>query len=320
MVLPAAVAAELGLPEAIALATDAGEGYIGCGPDAPLLDGLTASVRAPAPVTSVAWQAEPPKLASATYVAGGFAWAAEADVRYEGLTFVAAHAGTTSEPDGEVMAAITRLITGHDPRVIDEREARGATGAATVIARRAGEAIGPRLEEVGVAVARRRDRERGRIDEYLRSLVDEAQRPRRQVAREAIEARVAALRAEHASKLRDLASRYTLRVRLEPVALVAFAVPVTSVQQPPTQRSSWSCSRENTSNFTSFSFSWLQVTIPAAASVVEDRRQIARADSAVGPTIKRWSPHRCTALAQVLGSPIGMSSPPWTRATRRRLS
>ncbi|MBA3391190.1 MAG: hypothetical protein H0T89_01035 [Deltaproteobacteria bacterium] len=254
VVLPAAVAAELGIPEAIALATDAREGYIGCGLGAPLLDGLIASVRATVPVASVTWQAEPPKLAvaerlaervvvrngvadvlgiahgSATYVAGVFAWAAEADDRYEGLTLVAAHAGTTSEPDGEVMAAITRLIAGHDPRVIDEREARGATGAATVIARRAGEAIGPRLDEVGVAVARRRDRERDRIDEYFRSLVGEAQRPRRQVAREAIEARVAALRAEHASKLRDLASRYTLRVRLEPVALVAIAMRVAEVR------------------------------------------------------------------------------------------
>jgi hypothetical protein len=79
-------------------------------------------------------------------------------------------------------------------------------------------------------VARRRDRERSRIDEYFTSLIAEARRPRRQVARSAIEARVAALRAEHQAKLRDLTARYTVRVRVEPVALAAIAVRVAEVR------------------------------------------------------------------------------------------
>lgn len=253
-VLPGALATQLGVPEAVALAADARDGYIGCGLGAPLLDGLIASVRASVPVASVTWQAEPPKLAaaerlagklvvrngvadvlgvahaSATYLAGVFAWTAEADDRYEGLAFVVAHGATTSEPDAEVLAAIARLVAGSDPRVVDQRDAATVAGAAGVIARRAADAIGPRLDEVGAAVARRRDREHERIGEYFRSLVGEAQRPRRQVARDAIEARVSALRAEHASKLRDLASRYTLRVRLEPVALAAIAMRVAEVR------------------------------------------------------------------------------------------
>jgi len=55
-------------------------------------------------------------------------------------------------------------------------------------------------------------------------------RPRRQVARRAIEGRVAALHAEHGAKLRDLATRYTLRVRLEPIALAAIGMRVVEIR------------------------------------------------------------------------------------------
>jgi hypothetical protein len=146
------------------------------------------------------------------------------------MAFVVAHSTTGAEPDAEVTAALARVIAGDDDRVIDERDARGAAGAASLVARRSAEAIGPRLAEVSAAVVRRRDRELARIDDYFHSLIAEARRPRRQVARDAIEARVAALHAEHLAKLRDLRARYTLRVRLEPVALVAISVRIAEVR------------------------------------------------------------------------------------------
>ena len=253
-VLPGPLARQLAVPEAITLAAEPGDDRVPCGLGAPLLDRLIADVRASVPVASVAWPAEPPKLAaaermaervivrngvadvlgaahaSASYLAGAFAWIAEADDRYEGMVFVVAHGATGAEPDAEVTAALARVISGDDARAVDADNAQGATGAAAILARRSAEAIGARLGEVAAAVARRRDRELARIDDYFHSLTAEARRPRRQVARDAIEARVAALHAEHLAKLRDLRARYTLRVRLEPVALVAVSLRVAEVR------------------------------------------------------------------------------------------
>ncbi|HEX3476861.1 MAG TPA: zinc finger, RING-type domain-containing protein [Kofleriaceae bacterium] len=253
-VLPPPLARDLDLAETVALADAAGDHAIGCGLGSPLLDRLVAAARATVPVASISSLAEPPRTvaaerladrvvvrngvadvlgaahASATYLAGVFTWSAEADDRYQGMAFIAANAATSAEPDPGCMAMIEALIAGTDTRVAEQRTARGATGGAAALARRAALAIGPRLEEVGAAVARRRDRERARIDEYFASLIAEAKRPRRQVARGAIEARVAALHAEHTAKLRDLTARYTLRVRLDPIALVAVAMRVAEVR------------------------------------------------------------------------------------------
>ena len=253
-VLPPPLARDLDLPETVALADAAGGPAIGCGLGSPLLDRLVAAARATVPVASMISLVEPPRTvaaerladrvvvrngvadvlgaahASATYLAGVFTWTAEADDRYQGMTIIAANAATSAEPDPGCVAMIESLIAGTDARVVEQRDARGATGGAAVVARRAALAIGPRLDEVGVAVARRRDRERARIDEYFGSLIAEAKRPRRQVARGAIEARVAALHAEHTAKLRDLTARYTLRVRLDPIALVAVAMRVAEVR------------------------------------------------------------------------------------------
>jgi hypothetical protein len=253
-VLPAALARQLAVPEAITLAAAPGDDRIACGLGAPLLDRLIADAVARVPVASVTWHAEPPKLAaaeriaqrlivrngvadvigsshaSATYLVAVLAWIAEADDRYEGMTSVVAHGTTGAQPDAELVAALGRVISGDDDRATDDRDARGAVGAAAVIARRCADPIGDRLAEVGAAVARRRDRELARIDEYFRTLIAEARRPRRQVARDAIEARVAALHAEHLAKQRDLRARYALRVRIEPVALVAVSLRVAEVR------------------------------------------------------------------------------------------
>lgn len=253
-VLPAELAARIELPETIVLADATTDRTIGCGLGSPLLDRLVTEVRARVPVASVTWLAEPPRLAVAerlamrlvvrngvadvlgaayawaTYLAGVFAWTAEADDRYQGMAMVVAHAGTTGEPDAACLAAIGALLTGDDARVIDEHDARGGAGGARAIVKRVAIVIGPRLDEVGTAVGRRRDRERARIDDYFGSLIAEARRPRRQVERAAIEAQIAALRAEHAAKLRDLGARYTLRVRIDPVALAAIAMRVAEVR------------------------------------------------------------------------------------------
>lgn len=253
-VLPPPLAGRLELPDTVALAGAGVDRAVGCGLGSPLLDRLVAAARATVPVASITTLIEAPRAvvaerladrvvvrngvadvlgaahASATYLAGIFTWTAEADDRYQGMTLVAANAATGAEPDRGCMAMIESLIAGTDGRVAEGRDARAAAGGAAIVARRAALAIGPRLDEVGVAVARRRDRERARIDEYFASLIAEARRPRRQVARSAIEARIAALHAEHIAKLRDLTSRYTLRLRLEPIALVAIAMRVAEVR------------------------------------------------------------------------------------------
>lgn len=253
-VLPPPLARSLDLPETIALADAAGDRAIGCGLGSPLLDRLVVAACASVPVASISALAELPRTAmaerladrvvvrngvadvlgsahaSATYLAGVFTWTAEADDRYQGTGVIAANAATGAEPDPGCMSLIESLIAGTDLRVAEERDARGATGGAAIVARRVALTIGPRLDEVGAAVARRRDRERARLDEYFGSLIAEAKRPRRQLARGAIEARVAALHAEHGAKLRDLTARYTLRVRLDPVALIAIAMRVVEIR------------------------------------------------------------------------------------------
>jgi hypothetical protein len=254
VVLPPELAVRIGVPETFVLADATTDRTIGCGLGSPLLDRLVTEVRASVPVASVRWHAEPPRLAAAdrlaerivvrngvadvlgaahapaTYLAGVFAWIAEADDRYQGMALVVAHAATAGEPDATATEAIASLLAGGDPRVNDERDARGAAGGVAPIARRVALAIGPRLAEVAAAVDRRRDRERARIDDYFSSLIAEAKHPRRQVAPDALEARVAALGAEHAAKLRDLGARYTLRVRIEPVALAAIAMRVAELR------------------------------------------------------------------------------------------
>ena len=102
VVLPAAVAARLVVPEVFTLAEAARPDAIGCGFGAPLLDLLTTEVRATVPVATVIWSAEPARAAvaervaarlvarngvvdvigtgtaAATYLIGVFAWSARA--------------------------------------------------------------------------------------------------------------------------------------------------------------------------------------------------------------------------------------------------
>jgi hypothetical protein len=256
-IVPPPVARELDLDEMTWLTRDPGSDGIGCGLGSPLLDRLINDVRAVVPIARMAWAHEPPKLAvaerlasrlvvrngvadilgvahaSATYVTGVFAWSAEADDRYEGMTSVVAHATSSGQPDELATAALMRCLLDPEPDAVVELAGPGSPVPRTTcsaLAHRATLAIGPRLDEVGAAVARRRDRERGRIDGYFASLVAETKKPRRQIAREAIDARLAALRAEHDAKLRDLAARYVLRIKLEPIAFATIATRVAEVR------------------------------------------------------------------------------------------
>ena len=253
-ILPPQLARAIDLPETLSLADAPAPHATGCGLGSPLLDRLVSDARATVPVASVSWLADPPRLpaaerlaerlvvrngvadllgtahASATYLAGIFTWTAEADDRYQGMTLAIVNAATAGEPDPACLAALAAVVAGDDPRTTDERSATAATAGSRALAARSALAIGPRLDEVGVAVARRRDRERSRIDDYFASLIAEARRPRRQVARSAIDARIAALHAEHQAKLRDLTARYTVRVRIEPVALVAISLRVAEIR------------------------------------------------------------------------------------------
>ena len=254
VVLPAAVAARLVVPEVFTLAEAARPDAIGCGFGAPLLDLLTTEVRATVPVATVIWSAEPARAAvaervaarlvarngvvdvigtgtaAATYLIGVFAWSAEADDRYQGMVTLVAQAATGGEPDDAAAAALMRLVSGADPRAEAGAAIGDASAGLRALADRLPRAIGVRLDEVGAAVGRRAERERSRLDSYFTSLIGEARRPRRQVANAAIAARVAALEAEHAAKLRDLATRYAVRVKLEPIALIAVAARVAEVR------------------------------------------------------------------------------------------
>lgn len=251
--LPDDVARSVGLPESVRLAADPADGIVGCGIGSPVLDQLVGDARTGLPVARITWDSEPPRAthaarfaarvvvrngvadvlsvahASATYVAGVIAWTAEADDRYQGLALNIVHSVTQSEPDASTTENISALLA-TDEIAAGLGDLREGIGGGPTIAKRAASAIGSRLDEIGVAVMRRRDRERTRIDDYFASLVAEAQRPRRNVDKGAIAARVAALHAEHAAKRRDAAARYTLRVRFEPVAFVAIDVRVLEIR------------------------------------------------------------------------------------------
>jgi hypothetical protein len=86
------------------------------------------------------------------------------------------------------------------------------------------------MTEARGAVARRHARDHRRIEEYFAALAADAAAPRRRIAPEAVRQKLEHLVAERDAKLRDLASRYLLRVSLEPVALVRVAVPATTVR------------------------------------------------------------------------------------------
>lgn len=86
------------------------------------------------------------------------------------------------------------------------------------------------LADVCALVARRLRRDHERISQYFEQLARDARAPRREVEPAAIAARLAHLEAERDAKLRALAERYRLRVKLEPLALLQLRVPTSCVR------------------------------------------------------------------------------------------
>jgi len=261
-VLPPELAQELGVPETFSMTSGAKEAFgdaagaeppvdrVPCAIGAPLLDRLAESARGRAPYAALASAADPPRpsqaralaerfaarnavtdvtgvlVADACYLVAWFAWRAEADDRYDGAFVLALHAGDGSEPD----AAIAELADPARPGsaltlgLLDppapSPEATAILGSrAAAVARGA---IGP----ASAAVARRHERDHRRVDEYFAALAADARAPKRRIEASALDAKLRHLEVERDAKLKDLAQRYTLRVTVDPVALVALTIPV----------------------------------------------------------------------------------------------
>jgi hypothetical protein len=241
-ILPAALAESLALDEEVRLTLDPdGRGAVSCGLGAPLLERLIGEARARVPVAWTRLDVEPPSasraraaaehfvvrnglaevttvgFAETSYVLAAFAWVVEADDRYEGMLTVAMEA-SGGVPDAAFMALLDPLTS---PSRLQRSDAAPVpAGAAQRLARRASRAVPDAIDPIRGSVARRQAREHGRIAEYFASMVAESRAPRRAIDPKTIAARVAQLVGERDSKLRDLAERYALRVRLEPAAFV----------------------------------------------------------------------------------------------------
>ncbi|MSP59782.1 MAG: hypothetical protein EXR72_05465 [Myxococcales bacterium] len=241
-VLPAEAARDLGLAEEVRLGLDLdAPGVVPCGLGTPLLERLISQARARTPVAAVRLDLDGPRIAQAravaerfvvrngladlvdatpgeaTYVAAAIAWVAEADDRWEGTFTVVVEARDGGAPDEEFAALL-------DPaRCLVRRSPSTATvppSAVAWIARRAACTAGATVAEIRDSVARRQTRDHARIVEYFAALITEARRPRRATAPEAITAKLGQLVAERDAKVRDLATRYAVRVSLAPAAVV----------------------------------------------------------------------------------------------------
>ncbi len=256
-VLPPALSRELGVPEICAFAADPGgapEGAVSCAIGSPLLERLGESTRASVPFAALASAPEAPRagqarslaerftlrnaifevtaasVADTHYLVAWFAWRAEADDRYDGMFALAIHGGDGSEPDPVLTSLVdpagtaSGLTLGLLPPPAPSRE------IVDLMARRATSAARGAIASASAAVARRHARDYHRIDDYFAALARDARAPKRRVEPAAIEQKIGHLARERDAKLHDLAARYTLRVSLAPVALVALTVPTVRVQ------------------------------------------------------------------------------------------
>lgn len=244
--LPADAARHLGLAEEVRLGLDLdAPGVVPCGLGTPLLERLVGHARARTPVATVHLDLDAPRMPQAraaaerfvvrngladlvdatpgesTYVAAAIAWVAEADDRWEGAFTVVAEARDGGAPDEEFAALL-------DPaHVLARRSPATVTippSAAQWIARRAASTARATVMEIRDSVARRQARDHARIVEYYAALIAEARTPRRTTAPEAIAAKLGQLVAEREAKVRDLATRYSVRVSLAPAAVVCATV------------------------------------------------------------------------------------------------
>lgn len=246
--LPSPVAGRLGLAEASELAAYPEPGCVPCGLGAPVLEKLVAEARARLPVVNLRLDIEPPRLAHAraiaerfvlrngvveveqvlpgtgTYVVAHVAFVAEADDRHEGMVSVVVQADSGGVPAADLAGLLE--LAWPDTRLRPSPTALHPGQSARFIAARANRAVAAATAPMLREVERRHTRDHERIARYYADLVTEAAAPRRRADAAAVEAKVQHLLAERDAKLRDLPTRFALRVRQIPAALALVALPI----------------------------------------------------------------------------------------------
>jgi hypothetical protein len=250
--LPGDVARDLGLPEEVRLVLDPGAvSGVPCGLGAPVLEALIKEARSTVPVAWARLEVRAPSSAQAAaaarwfalrnglaeiidvaagealYLAAHFTLFAEADDRHEsGVQIVLdAHAG--GEPDP---ALIARLDPLRGSLALVPAAPRDPGEPGRLVAARAVLAAEVALAGFREAVARRKERDAQRIEDYFAALAADARSPRRPVPEDAVRAKLAQIEEERGRKLADLEPRFAVRGALAPAALLAVAVPVARVR------------------------------------------------------------------------------------------
>lgn len=252
--LPPDLAHELGSGEACRLAAQAPavpcDDLLVCGLGSPFLERLVARHEGAAVLAGARLAVEPPRASQARalgerfavrnapsepgttspglarYLIAWLAWSAEADDRYDGLVQAGVCLDDRSAPSegllrlADPLEDLSRLDSA--PLAADPDALRRGLALA---AERAERQLTAPLGEVRSLVARRLRRDHERIAEYFEQLARDARAARRKVAPDALEAKLAHLRAERDAKLRALGERYRVRVSLAPVALLVIEVP-----------------------------------------------------------------------------------------------
>lgn len=214
-------------------------------------------------------------------------YVAEADDRHEGLVSLTANLADGAEPDEAVCRLLNPLLWPEDlsPELIASGDLSVAISWLLSPLERLIEQqhIPPLME----GLARRKLRDHERISAYFSELISEARAPRRKADDAAIASKVEHLLAERDSKLRDLDTRYTLRVRISLVATVVVVIPTVSVRLLLRRRKE---SRE------------LRVRLPAQASALDMFRCEGCGFSAPRPAVCDQKLHllceRCVPSAQ----------------------
>jgi len=157
-------------------------------------------------------------------------YVAEADDRHEGLVTRCSSLSDGAFPDESARRFIEPGLWPDDlhlERVAPEAGTDALAALLPAVERLIERVHLPPLME---GLSRRKERDHERIAAYFADLIGEARSPRRKADEAAIERKVEHLLAERDSKLRDLDTRYTLRVRIAVVALVVVVVPSVSVR------------------------------------------------------------------------------------------
>jgi hypothetical protein len=250
--LPVSVARALAVPEELRLAVDPGRpGTVPCGFGAPLLEMLTKEARATVPVAWVSLEGRPPPVTlaesvahrfslrnglaqvidaapgEAVYLVAHFAVTGEADDRYDTNVCVVLEVEGDGEPDDPLKLMLDPLRPSPSLVPVPQRTLSAGIDCATI---RATLAAREALSTFRTSVARRKGRDRLRIDEYFAALIADARAPRRPVPEASIRAKLEHLDAEHRQKRSDLDARFTVRAAVTPIALVIATVPVTRVR------------------------------------------------------------------------------------------